>query len=1122
MVRPIFFLSVTLVSLGVSAQRMEVVVHRGANALAPENTIASADSALKYGADWIEVDVRPSRDGVLFNLHDETLDRTTNGHGPIARMTAAAVRRLDAGSWFSPACQGMRVPTIAQMLDHLRGRARVFFDVKRGTPIPWLVALVRAQGYADSSFFWFADERMLHEFVRLAPEMKVKVNANDVARVKYWQARCRPSYVETSPQNITQELLDYCHGQGIRVMAACQEDDVSQFRQVIGSGADLVNLDRPEVFARLLSEAESCAGHVDPLIGSEGEGRVFVGPCMPFGMAKPGPDAVSMPNAGWAPMPEAVKGFSQTHVSGTGGGQKYGNILIQPIRQTDRPAMKELLLSDGRRAPVPVYASRRQHERVALACYDCTYENGIRTEVTAADRCALYRFHGAEGLLVDAASFLGMDTIPDKREAQQYVDSHIELRGDRDICGSTTIRGGWNNGGPYTVYFWLQSDTPLTPELPVGTDPALSADTAVRNGPFYALVRWTAAVANVKVGISYVSTDQARRNIVARSFDEQLAETRRTWAGMLARIPYQGTRKEMRMFYTALYHTLLMPTDKTNENPRWEGGPYFDDYYALWDTYRTSFPLLMDYYPERAAPMVQALLEIYKHDSYLPDARSGDCNGRTQGGSNAEVVLADAYARGLKGIDYDLALEAMVKDAEVPPADDEKEGRGGLAEYNRLGYIPYGTPRAGTRTVEYSYDDWCIALLARGLGREDLHVKYMARSRNWRNLWRADYEWQGMRGFIMPRDAQGRWLDSVPWGRSQLFHPHISYRPDTNAAPWNLPWWNTFFYEALSAEYSLCVPHDVPGLASLCGGDSAFRRRLDTFFDRGHYNVGNEPSFLTPYLYHYIGRPDLSARRVTQIVNRHFSDRADGLPGNDDSGAMSSWLVWAMLGKYPASPQPVPKGGGVPRDADKQPFPVGGGERRGAHYLTIPPVRIQEDAAWNDTSSSPAKSNPKGKDSPEQGLAAATGEVFFTLNRQFRTWPLDARWQGDTLRLTCNGCLYRMPRREVEQGSGFCWDSAYRPGKRYDCRGTFLMVSRRARRTLLRTRKMVYDGITWREQGRTDSLIHLRADVDGTEMWIARRGLLPWVVRMAGNPLGIDWRLNRIPPTPRTPADGLR
>lgn len=226
----------------------EIVVHRGANALAPENTLASADSALSYGATWVEVDVRTSKDGVLFNLHDETLDRTTNGHGRLAGYTAAEISRLDAGAWFSSHFVGTPVPTIADMLDHLKGRANVFFDVKHGTPVETLVNLVRDKGFARNSFFWFGDEAMLRQFCRLAPEMKVKVNASTVDRLKYWQSVCSPAYVEIAARQITPAFIRYCHRYGIKVMAACQEDDVSEFPLVIDAKVDLVNLDRPELF----------------------------------------------------------------------------------------------------------------------------------------------------------------------------------------------------------------------------------------------------------------------------------------------------------------------------------------------------------------------------------------------------------------------------------------------------------------------------------------------------------------------------------------------------------------------------------------------------------------------------------------------------------------------------------------------------------------------------------------------------------------------------------------------------------------------------------------------------------------------------------------------------------
>lgn len=256
LITSLFFWAVTAVAAQNSVG-IEIVVHRGANALAPENTIASADSALKYGAKWIEVDVRKSKDGELFNLHDETLDRTTNGKGLLSEMLAKDVRNVDAGSWFGPQFAGTPLPSIAEMLDYLKDKANVFFDVKRGTPIPSLVKLVREKGFADKSFFWFGDEAMLHEFTALAPEMKIKVNAGDIDRLIYWQRICKPSYVEIAPEKITDAFRAYCHQHGIKVIAACQEDDTSQFQLVIDKQADMVNLDRPEVFLPLLRKARS-------------------------------------------------------------------------------------------------------------------------------------------------------------------------------------------------------------------------------------------------------------------------------------------------------------------------------------------------------------------------------------------------------------------------------------------------------------------------------------------------------------------------------------------------------------------------------------------------------------------------------------------------------------------------------------------------------------------------------------------------------------------------------------------------------------------------------------------------------------------------------------------------
>ena len=852
--------------------------------------------------------------------------------------------------------------------------------------------------------------------------------------------------------------------------------------------------------------------YVDPRIGSEGVGRTFPGPSMPFGMCKPGPDCTVLPNAGWAPMPEVVTGFSQTHVSGTGGGQKYGNILILPYINKVEP-------------------QRRLSEDISLGYYAVTFESGIQTEITASERCAFYRIrYPGEGgsLMIDASHYLGKDTVPDAREKQQFVGGEVEVISDHELRGFSRVRGGWNNGDAYTVYFCLQSDVPFT----------------YRGGDdLQACTSFPAPCVNIKVGISYVSTQQARRNIPECGFDEQLSLLRESWQGYLSRFGIKGTEAQKRMFYTGLYHTMLMPVDKTGENPKWTERPYYDDYYAIWDTYRTSTPLITLLDEQREADIVNSLLNIYKREGYMPDARSGDCNGRTQGGSNAEVVIADAYVKGLKGIDYDLALEAMLKDAEADPgADHEKHGRGGLPEYNRLGYIPYGIDRAGNRTIEYAYDDYCIAEVAKGLGRTDVYEHYLRQSQNWKNLWRSDYEWDGVRGYIMPRDAQGRWLDSVPWGRSKVFHPQIPYTPITKVAPWYLPWWSTFFYEALSAEYSLSIPHDVPGLIEACGGEEMFRRRLDLFFERQRYNVGNEPSFLTPCLYHWIGRPDLSSDRVRQIVEESYTDRSDGLPGNDDSGAMSSWLVFHQLGLYPNAGQSYyllhapllaawtlklcngnvlqarVKGKGT--HFDKVTF--NGRELKDARiehaelmqggeltfYVSAKSPMDTAEALKGTAKSLLGTAEGSARDGNKVRSAGISLSIAFTLNRQHRTWPLTYSWQGDTLVAVCKEATYRIPRTVVEKASGFCWDipadgAVYRP------QGTFAFLSQKAMRELEGQGSFVYDGITWRTVCQTDLEVTVRADIDQTEMRIThdKTSGLYLVTEMRHNPLGIDWRM---------------
>jgi predicted alpha-1,2-mannosidase len=647
--------------------------------------------------------------------------------------------------------------------------------------------------------------------------------------------------------------------------------------------------------------------YVDPMIGSEGVGRVFIGPSCPYGMVKPSPDCTVSPNSGWLPLPKEVTGFSQVHVSGTGGGPKYGNIQIMPFSGT----LDKL-----------DQTCYRAEENVKLGYYETVFkENQIKTEITTAEKVSFYRItypkNTSKDLKIDPGFFLGEEAIPDGREAQQFVGSQIEIVSDTEVRGYSRIRGGWNNGRAYTVYFWAIFDQPIAKYVTwkdgkFYNNQSAQFDSGKKTAALFSFGKEGKQEVNIKIGISFLSELKAKNNIEVEiphwDFNTVLASLQNKWEQLLNRITLSADTSEdyKKMFYTGLYHTMIMPVDRTGENPLWTNNePYYDDFYCIWDTFRSSSPLITLIDSKRQVEIVNALLNIYKREGYLPEGRSGNDNGRTQGGSNASVVLADAFVKNLKGIDYELALKAMLKDATVPPGgNEEKEGRGGLTEYLKLGYLPYGIDRAGNRTIDYSYNDYNIATLAKGLNHTDLYNKYIKQADNWQNLWRSDYVNNGATGFIMPKDASGKWLDDVVFGESKIQKPTFKYTPVIIESPWYVCHWCVFFYEGNSWEYSLSIPHDVPELVRKSGGEAAFKNRLDIFFDTKLYNVANEPSFLTPCLYHWIGKPYLSSDRIRTIIKENFNTSHEGLPGNDDSGAMSSWLAFHMMGLYPNAGQP--------------------------------------------------------------------------------------------------------------------------------------------------------------------------------------------------------------------------
>ncbi len=633
------------------------------------------------------------------------------------------------------------------------------------------------------------------------------------------------------------------------------------------------------------------ARHIDPFLGADAGGNVFPGPALPFGMIKPGPDMIqgeNDPNAGWTATGD-IRGFSQTHVSGTGGGAKYGNILIMPTVDDIAPLDSQSLRADEK-ASAGFYS-------VKLA------RSAVSVEITAARRTALYRFtypaSPQSSLLFDVSHCL-LSSVR-HGESQSLTASEVNVLSPTEVAGSSSVTGGWNKQpNSYTVYFYAMTDTPaassgtwLNGHLQPGIK-TVRGEANSNSGAWLSLPTHAGQQVLMKIGISFISIEQARRNatteISAFDFAATQAAAVAAWDRALSKIELKGpTDEQAQVFYTALYHTMLMPTDRTAENPLWKSSePYYDDYYAIWDIFRTSGPLLTLIAPNRESAIVRSLVDIYRHEGWLPDARSGNYNGRVQGGSNAEFLITDAYVKGLQGIDWTTAYAAELHDAETAPADHFKEGRGGLEDWHKLGYVSIeGSDRPGSVSMEYAANDYEIALLARGLGNTADYAKYLARSANWKNLWDSTFNEGGFNGFIRPRHQDGTWLSPF-------------------TAMDGCSWGGTTFYEGNSWTYSFFVPQDVASLIKQVGGQQKFVERLDAFFDLpGRYDVGNEPGFLSPYLYIWAGRPDKTAARVRQIIAASFHAGRSGLPGNDDSGAMSSWYAFGQMGIFPNAGQDI-------------------------------------------------------------------------------------------------------------------------------------------------------------------------------------------------------------------------
>ncbi len=625
---------------------------------------------------------------------------------------------------------------------------------------------------------------------------------------------------------------------------------------------------------------------VDPRIGVLADGATVIGPALPFGSIHPSPDTANGDNDGYQPN-QPIRGFSQLHVSGTGWGQ-YGNFMISPQIGLATAADAHDSAKADERAQAHQY-------RVTLARY------GIGVELTPARHAAIYRFRFPKSdqahLVFDAVEHIPGHIFKDMiKQYNRPVPATLELSADgRSMWGQADFPGGF--GGPYRAYYYAEIDrvpsafgTWRDGDIQPGARSIASSGKLEHLGAYARFDTRAAQRVQMKIAVSFHSIEKARAMLAAEipgwHYEAVRDAAAREWRQALASITVQGgSASERTKFYTALYHAHIMPRERTGEFKRFPAqAPMFDDHYAIWDTWRTLYPLYALIEPGVVRDTVNSFIVRQQVDGSVPDSFiAGVPRYGEQGGNGTDMIIADAHAKNIAGVDWEQAFGVMRHNADQRRTganfDQPAKGPG---EYRTRGWIPAGI-MSNSMSLEYSYDDFAAAQVAEALGHKDDAARWRERSRQWTHLWNPDAASEGFKGFTMPRKADGEWIDfdAKQYGGS----------------------WKPYFYESNSWTYSYFVPHQVAALVERMGGRERFTERLEYAFEHNLIDIFNEPSFLVPQMFHYVNRPDLTAKWLQRIAGEKFT--LEGYPGDDDSGAMSSYYIWAKLGLFPNAGQDV-------------------------------------------------------------------------------------------------------------------------------------------------------------------------------------------------------------------------
>lgn len=643
---------------------------------------------------------------------------------------------------------------------------------------------------------------------------------------------------------------------------------------------------------------------VNPFIGTSNYGATSPGPIAPRGMASISPFNVAgsknrplEKDSQWLSNPYVnentfLTGFSQVNLSGVGC-PDLGVLLLMPTTgAVETNHMK--------------YGSTYSNEIAKTAYYSVNIDKyKIKGEFTASKRVGVSKFtfpKGQSNILLN----LGLG-LTNEEGAMVKVVSSTEIEGMRTV-------GSFCYNSPeeaYPVYFVAKFSKPAnhygvwkkTPKyegveaqwmgyngktrMMKNTIKTVVGDSI---GTYFAYEFDKKETVEVKIGVSYVSIENARENLEretgGKSFDTVYKETYDEWNKELSKILVEGgSYQDKVIFYTALYHTLIHPNtlnDSNGEYPqikRTKIGKTADTRYtvfSLWDTYRNMHPLTSLVYPKQQSDMIKSMLEMYDENGWLPKWELNSTETFTMVGDPASIVIVDACLRGIQDFDIYKAYHAMLKGADQI---EDNPLRPGLKEYLDKGYLSTNYPGPVSTTLEYNTSDYAISLLAKALGEKEDFKRFSKRSLSYRKLYDKDLK------LLRPRTANDKWYEP--------FDPDAGANFQANVG----------FIEGNAWQYAFMVPHDIRGLIKLMGGDKPFSDQLQKVFDTKQFDMANEPDIAYPYLFNYIkGEEWKSQEMVKKLVREHFKNEPKGLPGNDDTGTMSAWLVYSMMGFYPISP----------------------------------------------------------------------------------------------------------------------------------------------------------------------------------------------------------------------------